>query len=791
MKLIQKLISQVVVFLVILSTIFPLSSVVKANEGAATKELKNVISGINIIDVSEGKALSPDANGEYKLYENKSYRYEVSFDLKKYDGKLNDGDYFNFTIPAPFDVNDGATVPLIDSSTNLEVGTAIVTRNPLGQRKGGTVRVTLKNLDEYLNKKGGVQVQDVKGTFYTDFNSSEIMDRKEINYKVSETVKPINHTIKILKREKSDYTEGIKNENFIKFGGILNTKDPYDSKILGKKGEYAHSWFLRVNTNQSSYDKIVLKDQILDSYAPMQHIPEKFSVVAGAFDSSLNLQNSTELKRDIDYTIEYNESYTEYTLTILKANKRLINGKPASYNVFYKTTSPADGSIVGNKIEVTGDGTPLTIGKDTTKTEHIVTRSSKIVEGGNITIDTGYRIILYKTDEKTADLLPGAKFKITTPSGQTSIITTDENGRAYSEIYSSEEVSKGEFIIEEIEAPAGYEKITEQIKVTVGKEGVVKTIKNKRIKTEIPVTKSWEDNNNQDGKRPTEIIVNLLANGNKVEGKTLVLNEANNWKGIFTELDKFDRDGKEITYTITEDKVEGYTTEINGYNITNKYTPEVTQISGEKTWEDGNNQDGKRPDKIKVNLLANGEVIQSKEVSEKDNWKYEFTNLPKYKDGKEITYTITEDKVEGYTTEINGYNITNKYTPEVTQISGEKTWEDGNNQDGKRPDKIKVNLLANGEVIQSKEVSSQDNWKYEFTNLPKYKDGKEITYTITEDKVEGYTTEINGYNITNKYVPEKPKSSLSKTGEASSGSSGLGMSVLMLAMIVVLRKSYK
>ncbi|MBF0713589.1 Cna B-type domain-containing protein [Gemella sp. GH3] len=358
-------------------------------------------------------------------------------------------------------------------------------------------------------------------------------------------------------------------------------------------------------------------------------------------------------------------------------------------------------------------------------------------------------------------------------------------------MYSSEEVSKGEFIIEEIEAPAGYEKITEQIKVTVGKEGVVKTIKNKRIKTEIPVTKSWEDNNNQDGKRPTEIIVNLLANGNKVEGKTLVLNEANNWKGIFTELDKFDRDGKEITYTITEDKVEGYTTEINGYNITNKYTPEVTQISGEKTWEDGNNQDGKRPDKIKVNLLANGEVIQSKEVSEKDNWKYEFTNLPKYKDGKEITYTITEDKVEGYTTEINGYNITNKYTPEVTQISGEKTWEDGNNQDGKRPDKIKVNLLANGEVIQSKEVSSQDNWKYEFTNLPKYKDGKEITYTITEDKVEGYTTEINGYNITNKYVPEKPKSSLSKTGEASSGSSGLGMSVLMLAMIVVLRKSYK
>ncbi|MBF0714053.1 Cna B-type domain-containing protein, partial [Gemella sp. GH3] len=130
---------------------------------------------------------------------------------------------------------------------------------------------------------------------------------------------------------------------------------------------------------------------------------------------------------------------------------------------------------------------------------------------------------------------------------------------------------------------------------------------------------------------------------------------------------------------------------------------------------DNNNQDGKRPTSITVNLLANGEIVQSKEISEQDNWSYEFTNLPKFKDGQEVNYTVTENQVAGYETVINGYNITNKYTPETTQVSGVKTWEDNNNQDGKRPTSITVNLLANGEIVQSKEISEQDNWSYEFT----------------------------------------------------------------------------
>ncbi|WP_257646468.1 MULTISPECIES: Cna B-type domain-containing protein [Streptococcus] len=38
-------------------------------------------------------------------------------------------------------------------------------------------------------------------------------------------------------------------------------------------------------------------------------------------------------------------------------------------------------------------------------------------------------------------------------------------------------------------------------------------------------------------------------------------------------------------------------------------------------------------------------------------------------------------------------------------LSGTKTWDDNNNQDGKRPDSITVILLANGTKVASQEVT--------------------------------------------------------------------------------------
>ena len=184
---------------------------------------------------------------------------------------------------------------------------------------------------------------------------------------------------------------------------------------------------------------------------------------------------------------------------------------------------------------------------------------------------------------------------------------------------------------------------------------------------------------------------------------------------------------------------------------------EKTSVSGTKTWKDNNNQDGIRPSSITVNLLANGQQVASKTVSASDNWQYSFDNLAAYANGQKITYTVTEDAVAGYTSTVDGYNVTNNHTPATVKVSGTKTWKDNNNQDGIRPSSITVNLLANGQQVASKTVSASDNWQYSFDNLAAYANGQKITYTVTENAVAGYTSTVDGYNITNTHNPTTPK----------------------------------
>ena len=289
----------------------------------------------------------------------------------------------------------------------------------------------------------------------------------------------------------------------------------------------------------------------------------------------------------------------------------------------------------------------------------------------------------------------------------------------------------------------------------------------------IPVEKVWEDNNDQDGLRPQSVTVKLLADGNDTE-KTLTLNAGNNWRGTFSELDKYEN-GREVTYTIEEVSVTGYEPEISGssstgFTITNTHTPETITISGSKTWNDANDQDGKRPSSITIRLYANGVEQKDKEVTADDDWKWSFAGLPKYENGLEINYTITEDTVDEYTPAYNGFNVTNTYTPEQTRVTVTKAWDDKNDQDGIRPESITVKLLADGaDTKKTLTLSSGNNWTGTFNNLDKYRDGgEEIVYTIEEVEVSGYDTVINGdaskgFVITNSHTPATTEVSGSKT----------------------------
>ncbi|MDQ8819763.1 Cna B-type domain-containing protein, partial [Streptococcus ruminantium] len=262
------------------------------------------------------------------------------------------------------------------------------------------------------------------------------------------------------------------------------------------------------------------------------------------------------------------------------------------------------------------------------------------------------------------------------------------------------------------------------------------------------------------------------------------------WNYTFTDLPEY-KNGKKITYTVEEANTpNGYTSSVEGTTITNTHTPETTEVSGAKTWNDNNDQDGKRPKSITVNLLADGKVIKSQQVTAENDWKYTFTDLPKYTNGKEIVYTVTENAVDNYTTTIDGHNITNSYTPGQTSLTVTKAWKDNNNQDGKRPGSIQVQLYANGEKLGEPITLTADNkWTHTWTGLDKKANQKDIVYTVKEvSVVDGYTASVgkveNGnITITNTYKPTTPPKKKKSTPLPSTGSlSGLGLTFVGLAL---------
>ena len=295
-------------------------------------------------------------------------------------------------------------------------------------------------------------------------------------------------------------------------------------------------------------------------------------------------------------------------------------------------------------------------------------------------------------------------------------------------------------------------------------------------KIDIPVRKVWADGDNQDGKRPGEITVNLLANGKVVRSQKLSAGQADkegNWSYTFTGLPEKEN-GQKITYTVTEEAVTGYKAAVttegeNGFVITNSHTPEITEVNGTKTWNDNGDKENARPDSITVRVFDGDQEVASKTVTEADNWTWNFTGLPKYKKGKEIRYTVTEDHVPDYTTKVNGFNITNTYTPDETAITVVKVWDDAEDQDCKRPDSITVVLHEKwggifDRVRERAVLSDKNNWSVTFDKLPVNKKDKKVNYWIEElTKVPGYDTVINNpggeqnqttITITNSHTPE-------------------------------------
>lgn len=282
--------------------------------------------------------------------------------------------------------------------------------------------------------------------------------------------------------------------------------------------------------------------------------------------------------------------------------------------------------------------------------------------------------------------------------------------------------------------------------------------------SEFFVTKIWKDNGNNDGMRPDEITV--TAHGSDGRSYTKKLNADNQWSVMFSNLPKY-ADGKVIEYSLTEESVPGYTSSItrNGksFILINTHVDETKNITITKAWNDGNNQDGLRPKTITAVVSGSDGSARFVQLFEGQNWATNLNNLPKYKNGTEIQYTVKENAIPGYETEIkqtgDSYAITNSHTPAVVTVSAVKVWDDANNQDGIRPSLIQVTLTGSDGSVRNAAITKNDGWTYQFKNLPKYKNGVKIDYTLQEANSNPYTYEIvkgsdeYSFTITNNYVP--------------------------------------
>ncbi|WP_394969928.1 Cna B-type domain-containing protein [Scardovia wiggsiae] len=519
------------------------------------------------------------------------------------------------------------------------------------------------------------------------------------------------------------------------------------------------SYTIRVNAKGEDMKQVTVAD-ILRS-AGMSYDQSSFKITKGkwAMNSATKrweLQNGTDVTASttVNYTSEGNGGF----------NINLGDIGTNGYKIEYKVKlnhAPLNNEQFKNRAVLSYSG-------KTADYNNTATWESGSGEANGY----NYTVKIKKTDE-SGKALKGAVFKVVRDSSGETVgtITTGEDGTG-----SLGGLLRDNYTITEITAPDGYD-IADPVKVTADdlkNEAKAKevTVVDKESKTSVKVTKAWSDSDNQDGKRPSSVKVQLKADGVN-SGDPVTLDNSNSWTYTWENL-KLKNNGTNIKYTVEELAVDGYTSKVtgdaaSGYTVTNTHEVEKTSVSASKVWSDNDDQDGVRPSSVTVQLyaddVASGDPVM---LNAANSWKHTWSDLAKNAAGKAITYTVKEVSVpDGYTSAVSGdaasgFTVTNTHKPGVTSVSGTKTWNDGDNQDGIRPKSITVNLLADGVKVQSKVVAAADGWKYSFENLPQSKDGKKITYTVSEETVDGYTSVVDGNNITNTHEVEKTSVSASK-----------------------------
>ena len=504
------------------------------------------------------------------------------------------------------------------------------------------------------------------------------------------------------------------------------------------------------------------------------------------------------------------DAYNTTAITTIPANYKVINTPanaagtmtvdPIEVTYFYKLK---DATIENSNFEKTS---PQTVNNANQKVVYNIKYSGNVRDyigkGVLEIVDT----LPYKIDTDKSDLSGGEydeehktiKWKILVNN----INSFDNNGnveiiKTFGVVYKDLPIEEHANIRNVANVKFSLKDVPEVVGVT-NKEKEVETTTDGQFARRITVNKTWSDDNNANGKRPTSIKY-VLKGGNTPIEQVVTGNVTTNedWSYTFTNVPKYNDRNELINYTleeesVVEDGLKFYKKSISGdmndgFDVTNtfKIPTETISVKADKHWADNSNQAKKRPTSIILRLKNGAEIVEDKTLTgTRNDWTYTFENVPKYNQfGNEVNYSLEEletntGDLKFYNKDVagtykSGFTVTNTFNvpDEKVNVTVTKNWDDNSNVNGKRP--ISIKYVLNGgtapvEQVVSGNTTTDENWSYTFTNLPKYNElGNIINYSVEEQAVNAndfkfYTNKIigdkdSGFRITNKFVVPEDK----------------------------------
>ena len=764
-----------------------LVGIVKA-DNPVSKELTQVITGIDLLDASDTKQ-NVSSEGDFSLRTNLAYKLRVTFDLKQYNEHLNNGDYFTFDIPAPMAVYEGSQ-DLIDPTTKVTIGEAEVTSN--GTDQGGKAKITLKNLDKYLEKTGGDKVKDVSGNFSVTFRFLKDQNKTRINFNSSSLKQEVTH----IYSSKTIDGPKVGTENYAKIGGraaLENWNSPKLAEIGSvSKGDAWSTWRVRVNTEKQDLGQnIVLHDTIPNddtSYTPAQYIPETLKVYKAniTVGTSAVPDDAVLLTEGQDYTVSWNENYTSFDI--------IFKDGTTSYIVSYNTTTPNDGSKVGNRVALSlADGTKLAQNTSRPGALDMTAEATSLISG-TIVASTAYQIKIHKTDAFTLAPVSGAVYTVTAAddASETTEVTTNEKGVALTKTYDQKWEGKT-FKIKEKTAPSGYKLDEKEYTVKLGAAGSTIHLKDEPVPAVFNVTaKKVVEGRTDKLPKADEFTFNLFTAENlkdpvataksKADGTITFENLQVKGAGTYHYIIKedtstavagvaFDTEAKEVTVAATfQSGVLTATVTSAEPTFTNTYkaTPAKETITAKKVL----NGKDLEADKYEFELKEGDKVVATaknaadgtvtfKEIEFKTAGEYTYTITEKAGSEKGVTYDTAKHEVKVNVTDNgqgqlvstvtdNNPTFTNTYkaAPAKETITAKKVL----NGKDLEADKYEFELKKGEEVVATaknaadgtvtfKEIEFETAGDYTYTITEKAGSEKGVTYDTAKHEVKVNVTD--------------------------------------------------